>query len=111
MADFHTLKTKLLSTNQYQFDLSSTALNLQSGEYVTDIRFNFGTVPSNFVLASQPAVYMYVLPNVINGYKLINRTDIGGKYNNEWQTATNTWTTAVTSVIGNMPVSLPKTGY
>ena len=95
VSDFRQIGADLLSTNQNQLDLSATALGLQSGEYVTDIRLTFGTVPADFKVTVKPAFYLYVMPTVTNGYKCITRTEIGGKINDEWQTATATWTTNV----------------
>ena len=81
MNDYRLISDKLLSTSVYQYDLSATALNLQIGEYVTDIRFEFGTVPEGFKLTKNAAFYMYVLPNVANGYKLMLNSEVGGQYN------------------------------
>lgn len=132
MRDYTTLASNLLSSNRYQYDLSSTALGLQAGEYVTDVRFVFGTVPAGFSLEQKPAIMMYVLPQVFNGYKLIGRVEAGGQYNGYWYTGTSLWTTVVKSAykygaygtLGyadpsammstagtNYPTVLPKTGY
>lgn len=132
MTDYTTLATNLLSSNRYQYDLSSTALGLMAGEYVTDVRFVFGTVPAGFKLENKPAVMMYILPLVFNGYKLIGRVEAGGQYNGYWYTGTSLWTTVVQSgykygaygTLGygnpgmmmstagvNHPNILPKTGY
>ena len=44
-----------------------------------------------------------------DGYQIINRSDVGGQYLNEWQTATSNWVTIVRRF---QPVTpLPKTGY
>lgn len=110
MQDFRQVSADMLSTNQNQLDLSSTALGLQTGEYVTDIRLSFGTVPANFAVNVKPALYLYVMPNVADGYKCIVRSEIGGKISNEWQTATATWTTNVINR-SNLPGKLPTTGF
>ena len=81
MREYTVLSDKLLSTSKYQFDLSTVALGLQLGEYVTDIRYEFGTVPAGFGMATKPAYMLYVLNTAANGYKLIARTEIGGQYN------------------------------
>ena len=100
----------MLSTNTNNVDFSSTSLGLQTGEYVTDIRVNFGNVPGSFKVVSAPSLYLYVMPNVYNGYKCIVRSELGGKIGNEWQTATATWTTNVVNN-SSLPGKLPTTGY
>jgi hypothetical protein len=110
MNDFREMSADLLSTNQNQLDLSSTALNLQTGEYVTDIRLSFGTVPANFKVSVKPSLYLYVMPNVYNGYKCIVRAEVGGKLSNNWQTATASWTTNILKTT-TLPGRLPTTGF
>ena len=115
MNDFRVLATGLNSSTTYQYDLSSLAINTQGGEYVTEIRFEFGTVPASFKVVTQPIFYGYVLPNVVNGYKIILRSECGGKYKDAWKTASALWTTNVINT-GNTqnvqyPSTLPKTGY
>jgi len=81
MNDYRSLAKNLQSTNVYQYGLSTQSLGLQSGEYVTDVRMEFGTVPAGFALVQKPAYTQYVLASVYNGYKLISRVELGGQYN------------------------------
>lgn len=118
MADYKVFMKNLSSTANHQMDLSSTALGLQSGEYVTEIRFEFGTVPSGFCLTNNPAMTMYVLPSVYNDYKIISRMEVGGKYIDAWVADTSLWTTTVKNLGGTgtandprLPDNLPKTGF
>lgn len=116
MNDYRTLATGLNSSNAYQYDLSSLAINVQGGEYVTDIRFEFGTVPAGFKPTTSPVFYGYVMPGVVNGYKVIMRSECGGKYSEAWSTASSLWTTSVISKVkanstSYYPNSLPKLGY
>lgn len=110
MHDYRKMGANLLSSNQNNLDFSSTALGLQTGEYVTDIMVNFGTISGDFQTVTPPAFYLYVMPNVYNGYKCIIRSEIGGKIGTEWQTATATWTTNVLKST-NLPGKLPTTGF
>ncbi|MPM99934.1 hypothetical protein SDC9_147129 [bioreactor metagenome] len=98
-----------MTTNNYALTLSPTALGLGSGEYVTDVRCEFGTVPSGFQSVVKPTMTVQVLGTVSNGYQIINRADVGGKYLNEWQTAKTSWVTKVYKFATN--TTLPKTGY
>lgn len=106
--DYRTLASNLLTSNNYSLSLNATTLGLVQGEYVTDVRFEFGTVPSGFASVVKPTMRVQVLGTVSNGYQIINRADIGGQYLNEWQTAKATW---VTTVRRFQNTTLPKTGY
>ena len=106
--DYRTLASNLLTTNNYSLSLNATTLGLVQGEYVTDVRFEFGAVPSGFASVVNPTMRVQVLGTVSNGYQIINRADVGGQYLNEWQTAKATWVTTVRRFQNS---SLPKTGY
>ena len=106
--DYRTLASNLLTTNNYSLSLNATTLGLVQGEYVTDVRFEFGTVPSGFASVVRPTMRVQVLGTVSNGYQIINRADVGGKYLNEWETAKATW---ITTVRRFNSTPLPKTGY
>ena len=88
---------------------SPNVLGLASGEYVTDIRWEFGTVPSGFASAENPKIQAQVLPTLPKDYKIVNRADVGGLYLNEWETAQTSWT--MTTYSGYNPPELPKTGF
>lgn len=106
--DYRTLANNLLTANNYSLSLNAAALGLVQGEYVTDVRFEFGTVPSGFSSVVKPTMRVQVLGTVSNGYQIINRADVGGKYLNEWQTAKSPW---ITTVRRFNTTPLPKTGY
>jgi len=109
LSDYRVLATNLLTTNNYTLALSATALGLAQGEYVTDFRFEFGTVPSGFASSVKPTLTVMVKAELADGYQIINRADVGGQYLNEWQTAKATWATVVRRYTS--PAPLPKTGY
>ena len=44
-----------------------------------------------------------------NGYQLINRADVGGKYQGAWQTAQATWLTVIRKLTPTYVPTLPKT--
>ena len=106
--DYRTLASNLLTSNNYSLSLNAATLRLAQGEYVTDVRFEFGTVPSGFSSVVKPTMRVQVLGTVSNGYQIINRADVVGQYLNEWQTAKTTW---VTTVRRFNTTPLPKTGY
>lgn len=106
--DYRTLASNLLTANNYSPSLNAATLGLVQGEYVTDVRFEFGTVPRGFSSVVKPTMRVQVLGTVSNGYQIINRADVGGQYLNEWQTAKSPWGTTVRRF---QSISLPKTGY
>lgn len=113
--DYRVLATGLNSSSPYQYDLSSLAINVNGGEYVTHIRFEFGTVPAGFKPTKAPIFFGYILPHAVPGYKVILRSECGGKYGESWATASALWTTSVaaggTAGKASRPNTLPKTGY
>ena len=106
--DYRTLASNLLTSNNYSLSLNANTLGLSQGEFVTDVRFEFGTVASGFASVMKPTMRVQVLGTVANGYRIINRADVGGQYLNEWQTAKATWATVVRRFHNPQ---LPKTGY
>lgn len=82
-----------------------------AGEAVTDIYFDFGTVPAGFQSSTKATLTIAVSPKAANGYYVINRADAGGKYQGVWQTANSSWITIVRNLTPPTKPQLPKTGY
>ena len=108
---YRVLADNLLSTNRYSFKVDSGSLKLASGEYVTDIRYEFGTVPAGFKMTEKATVYVYVPPYMANGYNITNRVDCGGSYQGEWDSSTSAWVTRIHRAPIYTKPTLPKTGY
>ena len=106
-ASYQVLASNLLTSNNYSFGLS--AIPLQAGEVVTDVYFDFGKVPVGFQSVQGPTLSVVVSGNAVNGYQMVNRSDVGGKYQGTWQTAQANWVTIIQK-LWNTP-DLPKTGY
>lgn len=137
MNGYRTLATGLNSKSNYSYGMSTQALGLQSGEYVTDIRMVFGTVVAGMQQSMAPTLNCYILTTVTNGYQAVMRVECGamnGYYSNNsnggtWGNTTggtlfdtgssNGWVTSAgqhtTYVYGyaqnTVPDTLPKTGY
>jgi len=107
--DYRVLASNLLSTNNYGFQLN--ALPLQSGEVVTDVYFDFGTVPAGFQSTVKPTLTVSVSPTATNGYYVTNRADAGGKFGGTWETNNTSWLTIVRNLTPVKTTPLPKTGY
>ena len=106
-ASYQVLASNLLTGNNYSFALN--AIPMQAGEVVTDIYFDFGKVPVGFQSVVNPTLSVMVNGNAVNGYQMVNRADVGGKYQGTWQTTTASWVTIIRR-LWNTP-TLPKTGY
>jgi len=104
---YRTLASGLSSKTSHTLDCSREALDLAAGEYVTDIRFEFGAVQPGFREETKPVFYVNTLANLETGYRIINRADAGGRTGDEWVTAKDTW---ITVVWGKEKGKLPKTG-
>ena len=107
--EYRVLASNLLTTNNYAFQLSG--LPLMAGEVVTDIYYDFGTVPAGFQCVAKPTLTVSVSPTAVNGYQVINRADAGGQYGGTWQSANAAWITIVRNLTPVKKVPLPKTGY
>ena len=108
-ASYQVLASNLLSSNNYSFALN--AIPMQAGEVVTDIYFDFGKVPVGFQSTVNPTLSVMVNGNAVNGYQMVNRADVGGKYQGTWQTATASWVTIIRNLTPVRPITLPKTGF
>ncbi len=108
-ANYQVLASNLLTSNNYSFALN--AIPMQAGEVVTDVYFDFGTVPVGFQSVAKPTLTVQVLTTAANGYQLVNRADMGGKYQGTWQTANANWVTIIRKLTITPPPTLPKTGY
>ena len=107
--DYSLLVAGIASYINHEIICTESALGLMAGEYITDIKFDFGTVEPGFREEIMPMLFVTVLPNLPTDYKIINNVDVGGKYINEWQLASDV---GVTSVYGTWKSEiLPVTGY
>ena len=104
---YRPLAEHLSSRVSYSLDCSAEELGLASGEYITDIRFEFGTVAPGFQEESGPVFYVTTQKNLKDGHRIVNRTDVGGRAGDEWVVAKDTW---ITVVWGKPKGNLPKTG-
>ena len=108
-AQWRVLASNLISTNNYSFNLTASALGLIGGVVVTDIRLDFGTVQADFASVTNPVMTVLTLPTLSAGYQITNRREVGGRYQGAWQISNAVWITKVIR-FGPTP-ELPKTGY
>ena len=106
---YQVLASNLLTSNNYRFSLN--AIPMQAGEVVTDIYFDFGKVPVGFQSVVNPTLSVMVNGNAVNGYQMVNRADVGGRYQGTWQTATASWVTIIRNLTPVRLITLPKTGF
>ena len=89
---------------------SPAALGLASGEYVTEVMFVFGVVPSNFRQVEAPQIHCNVVSWLKGGAQFVNQADVGGVHNEQWIMATDRWVTTVYKPAAPSK-PLPRTGY
>ena len=106
-SSYQVLASNLLTSNNYSFALN--AIPMQAGEVITDIYFDFGKVPVGFQSVVSPTLSVMAYANAVNGYQMVNRADVGGKYQGTWQTAQASWVTIIQRLCSTP--TLPKTGY
>ena len=107
--EYRVLANNLLTKNSYEFSLHPNVLGLANGEYVTDVRLEFPKASAGFHQIEKMSVFCQVLPSLPKDYKIINRADVGGRYQNQWESAKTSWNTIIWGQ--SIPVVLPKTGY
>ncbi len=81
---------------------------MQAGEVVTDIYFDFGKVPVGFQSTANPTLSVMVNGNAVTGYYMVNRADVGGRYQGTWQTATASWVTIIRNLTPVRPSHFRK---
>ena len=104
---YRTLASGLLSTQSYDLDCTPSKLGLAADEFITDFRFEFGTVQPGFREQDKPMILVTVNQGLANGHRFANRTDAGGQYNGKWFSSSFTWVTEVYTPV----LEYPKTGY
>ena len=104
---YRVLADSLNTQQNYVLDASPVALRLGSNEYVTEVMFVFGVVPSNFRQVETPMIDCSVVSWVKGGSQFVNQADVGGVYDGQWIMATSRWVTKVYAP--SKP--LPRTGY
>ncbi len=104
---WRTMEDNLSSMTSHTLDCGREALRLAANEYVTEFRFNFGTVQPGFHETTSPTIYVTTVANLENGYRIINRTSVGGRIGEEWIVAKDSW---ITVVWAKERGELPKTG-
>ncbi|MCL2488900.1 MAG: SpaA isopeptide-forming pilin-related protein, partial [Oscillospiraceae bacterium] len=109
-SNYKVLASGLSTQNQYELSLHPNVLGLMWGEYVTDIRFEFGTVPAGFRSVANPKIQVQVLSGLAKDYKIVNRADAGGLYIDTWETSMTNWLSVLAVGPSTGPI-LPKTGF
>lgn len=124
--DWTVLASGCNSKSMYSYDLSAQGLGLASGEYVTDVRLVFPSVPANFKATMAPVLYTQVLSGLQTGYQATVRAEVGGQVastasgsavggsalaGGSWCTGAGQFTSYIYGYTNYLPNGLPKTGY
>lgn len=105
---YRTLESGLSTTVNNELECGREALRLAANEYITDIKFVFEEVGEGFHSVESPTLTVTVLADLPDGYLITNRADAGGRTEDEWIYAKDTWTTCV---FAPPTGCLPKTGF
>lgn len=95
-----------LST-QVNHDISCTIPGLAANEYITAVRFEFGTVQKGFANEMNPVLDVNVLPDLPDGYRIQNNVTISGTCDGVPVYDKDYWVTVIVRVPDK---PLPKTG-
>ena len=95
-----------LST-QVNHDISCAIPGLAANEYITAIRFEFGTVQKGFANEMNPVLDVNVLPDLPDGYRIQNSVTISGTCDGVPVYDKDYWVTVIVRVPDK---PLPKTG-
>ena len=104
---FRILKDNLFTNKVDKIDCTKC---LMAGEYITDIKYMFGSVEPGFKEIERPFIYCKTYTNLPNGYRFTNRVEVGGMYEMQKVKAEDTFTTKIYAPTVNRG-KLPKTGY
>jgi len=113
--DYRVLEDKLSTKTVNEIDCRRETLKLKNGEYITDIKFEFGTAQPGFKEVTQPFIICTVNGDLPNEYRFTNRCDAGGRSpsgsqrEDEWAIAKDAWVTIIYTNPNKGP--LPKTGF
>lgn len=103
--DWKTIKSGLSTKKEYTIDMSPTALGLATDDYITEFKLEFGSVGIGFANVKDPYIEVETKRSQPVGHKIVNNTDVGGRYENEWVYSKDSWPTII-----NGASKLPKTG-
>ena len=104
---FKALQDNLFTNKVYEIDCTK---GLMAGEYITDIKYEFGTVDVGFCEVERPFIYCKTYQNLPNGYQFTNRVEVGGMYEMQKVKAEDSFTTKIYAPVASRG-KLPKTGY
>jgi hypothetical protein len=105
---WHTLVANLTSKQNHTLDCTPAALKLAANEYITEVRFEFGTVEAGFHEVDAPSFVVNTLATLPDGHRIVNEAEVGGQSGSAKVAAQDSW---VTVVLGKPKGDLPKTGF
>ncbi len=107
-AEYRTAARNLHSNIDNAIDMGQAVLGLKPGEYVTEIRLQFGEVQPDFHCGQKVEIYCSVQGDLPNQYRFTNCADVGGERDGKWVIDKDCWTTVVYK---GPRGKLPKTGF
>lgn len=106
-SDYRVLADNLSTQINNTLSCSPSALGLAANEYITAVRFDFGTVQKRFASKDNPVFEVSVLPGLEDGHRIQNSVVISGSCDGVPVYDKSVW---VTVVVAKPNGPLPKTG-
>jgi hypothetical protein len=109
MQDYRVLANRLHTETNTEIDCRREVIGLKNGEFITEIKLEFGTVQPGFKETTPPAMFFAVNGDLPNEYRFTNRADVGGRHDGAWTISKDAWVTIIYTGTGKG--KLPKTGF
>ena len=97
-------------SSQISHTLSCAVPGLAANEYITAVRFEFGTVQEGFTNLMEPVLEVLVLSNLTDGQRIQNTVTISGECDSVPIYDRDRWVTVVVDQPRQGRRTLPKTG-
>ena len=97
-------------SSQISHSLSCAVPGLAANEYITAVRFEFGTVQEGFESQNSPVLEVSVLPGLLDGQRIQNTVTVSGECDGVPVYDRSRWVTVVVDQPIQGRRALPRTG-
>ena len=97
------IESSLSPDKAYDISLTAAALDLAANEYITDFKLEFGTVEPGFSSINPPSIQVVTASGLTPGYRIVNKTDAGGRFHGKWVYGRDSWVTTIYAANRKLP--------